>query len=195
MARDAGVTEFLAKADLGQRTLRAHPERCDQNPRPFIKTKTYWGPDRRRNNTNSNYIGPERRKGGKADVIRQQPPARQGPRVEVSGAKTGMSARKDTSPSVATFADHEVITPANPLRKAIAQAPDGKMTIRWRVPRRRWRCCPPNSRSGCNAECERLETARQEVARQGLTEKTHAELSRAAVAEALAGSDGYQLGA
>jgi hypothetical protein len=29
-------------------------------------------PDRRRN-ANVNYIGPERRKGGKADVIRQQP--------------------------------------------------------------------------------------------------------------------------
>ena len=41
------------------------------NPRPFIKTKTYFGPDRRRN-IKSNYVGPERRKGGKADVIRQQ---------------------------------------------------------------------------------------------------------------------------
>jgi hypothetical protein len=45
------------------------------------------------------------------------------------------------------------------------------------------------------SECERLETARREVVRQGFTEKTHAELSRAAVAEAFAGSDGYQLGA
>ena len=34
-----------------------------------------------------------------------------------------MTARKDNSPSVATFADHEVIAPANPLYKAIAQAP------------------------------------------------------------------------
>ena len=41
------------------------------NPRPFIKTKTYFGQDRRRN-ANQNYIGPERRRGGKADVIRQQ---------------------------------------------------------------------------------------------------------------------------
>jgi hypothetical protein len=42
------------------------------NPRPFIKTKTYFGPDRRRN-VSSNYIGPERRKGvNKADVIRPQ---------------------------------------------------------------------------------------------------------------------------
>jgi hypothetical protein len=42
------------------------------NPRPFIKTKTYFGPDRRRS-ASSAYVGPERRKGGKADVIRQVP--------------------------------------------------------------------------------------------------------------------------
>jgi two-component system chemotaxis response regulator CheY len=42
------------------------------NPRPFIKTKTYFGPDRRRN-VNPNYAGPERRKGGKAEVIEQLP--------------------------------------------------------------------------------------------------------------------------
>src|SRR6267154_2611921 len=32
------------------------------NPRPFIKTKAYFGPDRRRT-VNPNYVGPERRKG------------------------------------------------------------------------------------------------------------------------------------
>jgi two-component system chemotaxis response regulator CheY len=42
------------------------------NPRPFIKTKTYFGPDRRRNNAAA-YSGTERRKGGKADIIRTQP--------------------------------------------------------------------------------------------------------------------------
>jgi two-component system, chemotaxis family, chemotaxis protein CheY len=41
-------------------------------PAPFIKTKTYFGPDRRRN-TNTNYAGAERRKGGKAEVFRQPP--------------------------------------------------------------------------------------------------------------------------
>ena len=40
------------------------------SPRPFIKTKSYFGPDRRRMNS-PNYSGPERRKGGKADVFRQ----------------------------------------------------------------------------------------------------------------------------
>jgi hypothetical protein len=42
------------------------------NPRPFIRTRSYFGPDRRRN-ANANYAGPERRKGGKADIIQQQP--------------------------------------------------------------------------------------------------------------------------
>ena len=36
----------------------------------FIRTKSYFGPDRRRS-VSSNYVGPERRKGGRADVIRQ----------------------------------------------------------------------------------------------------------------------------
>ena len=53
------------KADFRQGALRAHPQRRRQ-PAPFIKTKTYFGPDRRRN-VNATYVGPERRKGGKAD--------------------------------------------------------------------------------------------------------------------------------
>ena len=40
------------------------------NPRPFIKTKTYFGPDRRRNTSNA-YIGPERRVGGEMEVMQQ----------------------------------------------------------------------------------------------------------------------------
>ena len=70
-ARDAGVTEFLAKP-ISAKGLYQRIVNVVANPRPFIKTKTYFGPDRRRN-VNSNYVGPERRKGGKADVIRQAP--------------------------------------------------------------------------------------------------------------------------
>jgi len=70
-SRDAGVTEFLAKP-ISAKSLYQRVLNVVANPRPFIKTKNYFGPDRRRN-TNPNYIGPERRKGGKADVIRQQP--------------------------------------------------------------------------------------------------------------------------
>jgi two-component system, chemotaxis family, chemotaxis protein CheY len=70
-ARDAGITEFLAKP-ISAKALYQRVLNVIVNPRPFIKTKSYFGPDRRRS-TGTNYIGPERRKGGKADVIRQQP--------------------------------------------------------------------------------------------------------------------------
>lgn len=70
-ARDAGVTEFLAKP-LSAKALYQRILNVVANPRPFIKTRNYFGPDRRRNSS-GNYAGPERRKGDKAEVIRQQP--------------------------------------------------------------------------------------------------------------------------
>src|ERR1700728_1146393 len=70
-ARDAGVTEFLAKP-ISAKALYQRVFNVVANPRPFIKTKTYFGPDRRRN-VNLSYVGPERRKGAKMDTIRQQP--------------------------------------------------------------------------------------------------------------------------
>jgi CheY-like chemotaxis protein len=68
-ARDAGITEFMAKP-VSAKALYQRILNVVANPRPFIKTKTYFGPDRRRN-VNPNYSGPERRKGGKAEVVRQ----------------------------------------------------------------------------------------------------------------------------
>ena len=68
-ARDAGVTEFMAKP-ISAKSLYQRILNVVANPRPFIKTQTYFGPDRRRN-VASNYVGPERRKGGKVDTIRQ----------------------------------------------------------------------------------------------------------------------------
>jgi two-component system, chemotaxis family, chemotaxis protein CheY len=68
-ARDAGVTEFMAKP-ISAKSLYQRILNVIANPRPFIKTKTYFGPDRRRS-TSTNYVGPERRKGGKVDTIRQ----------------------------------------------------------------------------------------------------------------------------
>jgi DNA-binding response OmpR family regulator len=47
-ARDAGVTEFLAKP-ISAKGLYQRILNVVANPRPFIKTKTYFGPDRRRN--------------------------------------------------------------------------------------------------------------------------------------------------
>jgi two-component system, chemotaxis family, chemotaxis protein CheY len=70
-ARDAGVTEFLAKP-ISAKSLYHRIANVVVNPRPFIRTATYFGPDRRRS-TSSNYTGPERRKGGSADVFKGQP--------------------------------------------------------------------------------------------------------------------------
>ncbi len=70
-ARDAGVTEFLAKP-LSAKALYERIVSVVVNPRPFIRTKTYFGPDRRRNPNPAAYSGPERRRGGPADVIKQQ---------------------------------------------------------------------------------------------------------------------------
>ena len=70
-ARDAGITEFLAKP-ISAKGLYQRVLNVVANPRPFIRTRSYFGPDRRRN-ANPNYAGPERRKGGKADVIEQHP--------------------------------------------------------------------------------------------------------------------------
>jgi two-component system chemotaxis response regulator CheY len=69
-ARDAGVTEFLVKP-LSARALYERIVNVVINPRPFVRTKTYFGPDRRRA-INPGYTGPERRRGGHADFITQQ---------------------------------------------------------------------------------------------------------------------------
>ena len=70
-ARDAGVTELLVKP-ISADGLYRRIVNVVTNPRPFIKTKTYFGPDRRRNG-NSNFAGTECRKGGNAEVIEQVP--------------------------------------------------------------------------------------------------------------------------
>jgi two-component system chemotaxis response regulator CheY len=70
-ARDAGVTEFLAKP-ISSQALYQRILSVVASPRPFIKAKNYFGPDRRRN-VNPNYLGPQRRLGRKAEVIGQQP--------------------------------------------------------------------------------------------------------------------------
>ena len=65
-ARDAGITEFLAKP-VSPKGLYERIANVIINPRPFIRTETFFGPDRRRIG-NPNYSGPERRKGKEAGV-------------------------------------------------------------------------------------------------------------------------------
>jgi two-component system chemotaxis response regulator CheY len=66
-ARDAGVTEFLCKP-ISAKALHQRVLNCVLNPRPFVKTKDYFGPDRRRS-PSASYTGPERRINNDAIVV------------------------------------------------------------------------------------------------------------------------------
>ena len=59
-ARDRGATEFLAKPFTVD-VLMARLQSVIVEPRPFVKTDSYFGPDRRRKQ-DPRYSGPERRK-------------------------------------------------------------------------------------------------------------------------------------
>lgn len=58
-ARDAGVTEFLAKP-VTARNLFLRIAEIVERPRPFVRCGEYFGPDRRRHN-DAFYNGPWRR--------------------------------------------------------------------------------------------------------------------------------------
>jgi len=58
-ARDAGVSEFLAKP-LAARGVIERLHQAIEHPRPFVRTDDYFGPDRRRRN-DPNYAGRRRR--------------------------------------------------------------------------------------------------------------------------------------
>jgi HPt (histidine-containing phosphotransfer) domain-containing protein len=90
-----------------------------------------------------------------------------------------MSSRKDDSPSVATFADHEVITPPHKLRRVIGPATDPNDDP---IGRAEAALLELSGEFGkwMQSECERLEAARQDVMRLGFTEQTRETLFRAA---------------
>lgn len=73
-ARDAGVNEFLAKP-ISARGLYARMVSIIEHPRPFIRTKSYFGPDRRRNDNGPPRGMSERRKDdrGDAEVDEREP--------------------------------------------------------------------------------------------------------------------------
>lgn len=58
-ARDVGVNEFLSKPVTAKGVLE-RISRVVENPRPFIRTNDYFGPDRRRR-ADPSYDGPKRR--------------------------------------------------------------------------------------------------------------------------------------
>jgi HPt (histidine-containing phosphotransfer) domain-containing protein len=87
-------------------------------------------------------------------------------------------ARKEITPSVKTFADHEVITPPNELRKAVIAHPDPDDDP---VARAEAALAQLSGEFAewMAAECERLESARRELKRVGFGKKTLEDLYRA----------------
>ena len=66
-ARDAGVTEILAKP-ISVESLHSRIVNIIEKPRPFIKSTDYFGPDRRRGGAEKSYDGPWRRHDDAAQV-------------------------------------------------------------------------------------------------------------------------------
>ena len=60
-ARDSGINEFIAKP-VSVKTMMQRLMAVIENPRPFVRTKAYFGPCRRRR-ADAGYQGPERRSG------------------------------------------------------------------------------------------------------------------------------------
>ncbi len=58
-ARDAGVDEFIAKP-ISAKILYEHLKSVIENPRPYVRSPNYFGPDRRRKQVEFN--GEDRRK-------------------------------------------------------------------------------------------------------------------------------------
>ncbi len=72
-ARDAGINEFMVKPITGD-ALLSRIIYMIEHPRVFVRTSTYFGPDRRRK-SDVTYHGPERRSAGraKADTFMSAP--------------------------------------------------------------------------------------------------------------------------
>lgn len=90
-----------------------------------------------------------------------------------------MPPRNDDTPMVAAYADHEVITPPNALRRAVATGGAGDDDPIARA-EAALNGLSSEFSTWMHSECDRLETARQEVKRLGFTKKAHDALFRAA---------------
>jgi two-component system chemotaxis response regulator CheY len=66
-ARDAGVNEFLAKP-VSVKAILTRLIAVIEHPRPYVRTKTYFGPCRRRRSQDE-YHGPERRASADATAV------------------------------------------------------------------------------------------------------------------------------
>lgn len=67
VARDRGVTEFLAKP-VTARNILLRLNAVIFHPRDFIRSSTYFGPDRRRREDQA-YTGPKRRRADASEMV------------------------------------------------------------------------------------------------------------------------------
>src|SRR5580658_5714445 len=88
-----------------------------------------------------------------------------------------MASRKDDTPSVATYADHEVITPPHELRRAVGPAIAGDDDPVARAEAALGQLSSEFS-GWMQSECERLETARKDIRHLGFNPNTHDALFR-----------------
>jgi HPt (histidine-containing phosphotransfer) domain-containing protein len=90
-----------------------------------------------------------------------------------------MSNAKDEAPSVATFADHEVITPPHKLRRFVRQAIEGEddPVERAEAALAQLEC---EFADWMHSECERLDQARLEIQSKGFTAQAREALFHAA---------------
>jgi two-component system chemotaxis response regulator CheY len=71
LARDAGATEFCTKPVTAAEMIRKVAAVID-HPRPFVRSDSYFGPERRRHDDPS-FAGPERRKSRLEDAASRKP--------------------------------------------------------------------------------------------------------------------------
>jgi len=92
-----------------------------------------------------------------------------------------MPKEKAAKPSVATYGDYEMITPPNPLRRAVSQVSD-KDAFDDPVARAEEALASLSSEfsSWMDSECERLDTARRTIRAKGWSKTTHQALFHAA---------------
>jgi len=81
-ARDSGVNDFLTKP-VSAKSLLARLITIIENPRPFIKTEHYFGPDRRRHDMGPPHDIAERRSG--EAVAADEAPAELSPEEVLAG--------------------------------------------------------------------------------------------------------------
>ena len=146
------------QADVGQGAVSARDE-VVANPRPFIKTKNYFGPDRRRNPTSA-YIGPERRTGGEAEVFAAAVAARQGPRRGLAPVWSRHGQTETTRAPGRVLRRPSGHHPAQSAAPAVRLMSDDEARRSGRARRKgAGRRCRANSRTGWRSNADRLTAA------------------------------------